>query len=112
MSAQKRKDDNELPIKNELDVLNDLDSGLLSQRKIAEKYAIGRSTVQRIAASREKLEQEADNTADLSCKRIKRSMRNEDIKKCLLEFFRRRPDKNIPLTGVILQEKAKLYADS
>ena len=78
MSAQKRKADNELPIKNKLDVLKDLHSGLLSQRKIAEKYAIGRSTVQRIAASREKFDQEADNAAHFSRKRIKRGTRNED----------------------------------
>ena len=62
--------------------------------------------------SGEKLEQEADNAADLSRKRIKRSTRNEDINKCLLEFFRRCRDNNIPLTVVIIQDKSKFYADS
>ena len=45
-------------------------------------------------------------------KRLKRATRNDDVNSALMEFFRRSRDRNFPLTGPLLQEKAKFFADS
>ena len=92
MSAQKRtREQNQLSLAQKIEVLKDLDAKVLSQRKIAEKYGISKSTVSRINTARSDLLREAEIAGNLSRKRSKRSTKNDDVNDCVLQFFRRRP---------------------
>ena len=92
MSANKRsREQNELTLAQKLEVLKDVDAKM-SQRKIGDKYGIGKSTVGRIPAAREDLLREAELQGNLAYKRVKRTTKNDDVNNCVLEFFRRRHD--------------------
>ena len=84
---------NELSLAQKLSVIKDSEEGI-SLRKPAEKYNVGKSTIQRILAGKRVLLQAAENPANLLTKRIKRTTKNDDINSALVEFFRQSYDSN------------------
>ena len=109
-SGQKRKQDapagsssyTSLTLKQKLDILKDHESGKLSQRKIAEKYNIGKTTVHNIVNAKEQIKEAAEDPSNLEVKRAKRTTKNGDVNAALLMFFRRCREKNFPLTEPVL----------
>ena len=81
-------------------------------RSIAERFDIAIGTVTKIKNAREQIENEAQAATNLQLKRPRRTEKYEAVNTCVLEFFRRCRAINIPVTGVMLQEKAKFFADS
>ena len=65
-----------------------------------------------INAEKERILQEVELTRNLSNKRLKRATKNSDVSECVLEFFRRCPERNITVTGTLLQANAEFYAES
>ena len=110
-SPQKSSKQNELTLAEKLQVIKASTEGS-SANSIAKQFKIGRATVGRILKSRDELERQAENPEALASKRIKRTTNNDVINTALLEFFRRCRDRNFPLTGPLLQAKAKFFADS
>ena len=110
-SPQKSSKQNELTLAEKLQVIKASTEGS-SANSIAKQFKIGRATVGRILKSRDELERQAENPEALAIKRIKRTTNNDVINTALLEFFRRCRDRNFPLTGPLLEAKAKVFADS
>ena len=107
-SPQKSSKQNELTLAEKLQVTKASTEGS-SANSIAKQFKIGRETVGRILKSRDELERQAENPEALASKKIKRTTNNDVINTALLEFFRRCRDRNFPLTGPLLQAKAKFF---
>ena len=116
MSAAKRKRDtapkhHELTLEQKLEVLHDMNAKF-SYRKLAEKYNVSLGSLTKISKNRDKIENEAADSANLQLKRPRRAARYDDVNKCVLEFLRRARPENLPMTGPLLQEKGNFYAES
>ena len=83
----------ELSLAQKLSVIKDSEEGI-SLRKLGEKYNVGKSTIQRILAGKQDLQQAAENPVNSLTKRTKRTTKNDDINSALMEFFRRSDDSN------------------
>ena len=83
--------------------MHDMDA---SYRKLAEKYNVTLGSLSKIAKNRDKIENEAANSANLQLKRPRRVGKYTDITSCVVECFRRAGARNLPMTGPMLQEKA------
>ena len=94
-------------IAEKLDVLHDIDAKI-SYRKLAEKYNVSLGSLSKIAKNRDKIENEAADSANLQ----RQPAKYTDINSCVLEFFRRARARNLPMTGPMLQEKASFYSES
>lgn len=75
----------ELTIAEKLDVLHDMDAKI-SYRKLAEKYNVSLGSLSKIAKNRDKIENEAADSANLQLKRPRRVGKYTDINSCVLEF--------------------------
>ena len=74
----------ELTIGEKLDVLHDMDAKI-SYRKLAEKYNVSLGSLSKVAKNRDKIENEAADSANLQRKRSRRVGKYTDS--CVLEFF-------------------------
>ena len=76
----------ELTTVEKLDVLHDMDAKI-SYRKLAEKYNVSLGSLSKMAKNRDKIENEAADSANLQLKRPRRVSKYTDINSCVLEFF-------------------------
>ena len=109
-----------LTIDDKIDILQLLNSGT-SYTIISDKYGIGRSTVADIKKSASKLEAFKKKMVDMGFKKASaKTMKIGDYEKldeAVYIWFRQQRELNIPVSGAILQEKARilferLYPDS
>ena len=102
-----------LTLEEKLDVLQLLEKGT-SYTLVAEKYGIGRSTVADIKKSKSKLLSYKKKTLDMG--RLKATEERKAMKlgtfekldEALYIWFRQQREKNIPVSGSLLQEKARI----
>lgn len=93
-------------------ILNEISDGILKKTEIATKYGVANSTISMILKNREKIEAAyASGSFEPVRKRI-RTGRNEDVEVSLLRWIREARIQNLPLSGAVLQEKAKFFADA
>ena len=115
MSKRKQTDSsskrNDLTLEQKVEVLTEVEKKT-SYRTVSERFHIAIGTVTKIKNSKEQIENEAQNASNLQLKRPRRTEKYDAVNNCALEFFRRWLAINIPVTGVMLQEKPKFFADS
>ena len=104
MPPKERKN---LTLAEKLNVLKD--SEHMSQRAVAAKYAISLGTVNRVRKRKLDLESLADMNCGSCVKRIRLSS-NVDINEQVWQWFTAARAKHIPVSGPILQEKARNIA--
>lgn len=94
-------------IKDKLEAIRQVENGVLL-RNVAANYGLGISTVSEWVKSKSKLH-------EYSCKvpnrKTMKLANHEKINEALYLWFTQQRDKGMPLSGVILQEKAKLLAE-
>nr|XP_042911674.1 uncharacterized protein LOC122272279 [Parasteatoda tepidariorum] len=101
-----------LSLETKQKILNEVCDGILKKTEIATKYGIPNSTLSTIIKNREKIEVAyAINQFEPARKRM-RTGGNEEIEVALLRWVREARSQNLPLTGHVLQEKAKVFADA
>lgn len=98
-----------LTIGDKLKVLEAVDGGT-KQKNIAAKFGIAANTVSGIVKNREKLLKESEQW-NSGRKRMRLCM-HEDLDKAVLKWIHVVRDKNIPLSGSMVKEKALFYAQS
>ena len=100
-----------LNIEQKLEVIDLLQKGA-SYSTVADKYGIGRSTIADIRKSAEKLRSFKQRMTEMGVKDVKvKAMKigaHEKLDEGLYIWFRQQREKDVPVTGVLLQEKAKL----
>ncbi|XP_054281926.1 tigger transposable element-derived protein 6-like [Macrosteles quadrilineatus] len=89
-------------------VIKAVDEGLKKKSEIAKEFGIPPNTLSTIMKNREKYEAEGGLTNKKRCK----SGEFKDVDECVLTWLKQCRDKNIPVSGPILQEKAIQYAES
>ena len=98
-----------LSIEKKLEIIDSLQKGA-SQSVIAEKYGIGRSTTADIKKQERKLRSFKQRMTELGIKNVKvKAMKigsHKQLDEVLYIWFRQQWKKSIPVTGVLLQEKA------
>ena len=101
-----------LSVEQKLHIIDSLQKGA-SYSIIAEKYGIGRSTITDIKKQEGKLRLFKQRMTELGVKNIKvKAMKigaHEKLDDALYIWFRQQREKSVPVTGVLLQEKATLF---
>ena len=107
--AKKRKR-KVLTIDQKLEIITKLEAGT-SQSKIGEEYDIGRSTVLDIKRNKTKLELFSRKMVDMGMNKGTKIMKvgeYEKLDQALYVWFKQEREKNTPITGPIIAEKAKV----
>ena len=91
-------------------VLEASDRGL-SARRISEDFGVGKTQIQDIVKNKEAIRQDYSKGAPLDKRRNLRKTGNEEINSLIYEWFRAARSKNVPVSGPLIQEKAKLFAE-
>jgi transposase len=107
MSKRKYK---ELTIETKVALLKEARAGK-SHRKIASDFGVSKSTVANIVNGGDKLLTAYHDNCSSKRKRVV-GAQSEELESKVFEFFVKCRSKNIPLSGPMLQEKAKLIAGS
>lgn len=82
-----------------------------SHRKIAEEFGVSKSTVANIFKAKEKILNAFEQNCSSKRKRVCET-KNDELNSKVLEFFVKCRSKNIPVSGPMLQEKAKIISES
>lgn len=102
MSNSKRT---ELPLSEKIKVIRD--SGSLSQRRLAEKYACGKTQIQQILKRKAEIEAAFESDLlNLDAKRIKGRSENPEHDTRVWQWFQRMRGMAIPISGPMIQQKA------
>ena len=83
----------------------------MGERKVAEKIQCDKTQIQSILLKKEEIIKYFEANVSSKKKRCK-GVNNNEIEKTLLDWFWKGRSKNIPVTGSMLQEKARRIADA
>ena len=93
-------------------VLLEVRKGVKSKSVIAKEFNIPASTLSTFIKNKDKIEEEFTNLKKKAKKQTKvRKSKYPELEKCLIKWFTQEREKKIPLSGPILQSKAKEFAD-
>lgn len=108
----KRKAPTAIALKTKLEIIQTYEAGGISQAELGRKYGLGRSTIKNIINDKVKvIDKFASGNTNVNAKRI-RPARMEDVEDELLTWFNDVRNSNVPISGIILMEKAKSIAQS
>jgi hypothetical protein len=105
MASRKRV---ELTLANKVALINA--SNGKSQRQLAVEFGIGKTQVQTILKRKAELLDSYDENGSSSRKRARYCNEEEDIDKLTWQWFQRARSINAPLSGPMIQEQARQYA--
>jgi hypothetical protein len=101
----------ELSIDKKKEILDRLESGTTGT-DLAKEYGVAKSTISAIKKNRDMILLSWQNNCSSERKRAIRSDDANNLNSKMMDFYHLCRQKNIPLTGAILQEKAKKIAGS
>lgn len=110
MSGTKRKY-NELTIEKKKEIIEKLQKGR-SQRSLASEYEVHHTTISYIKKNRDSILELWNQNCGADRKRKIRDSEHEEINRLTFNFFEACRSKGIPITGPMLQSKAKSIADA
>eukprot|EP00117_Sycon_ciliatum_P046093 scpid98626/ scgid33057/ Tigger transposable element-derived protein 4 len=99
-----------LQLKERLKVIEMSERGM-SARKIANEVKVGKTQIQSILLHNEAILKDAETGAPLTKKRNSRKAGNEDLNGLVSEWFLTCRAKCIPLSGPVICQKAKSFAE-
>ena len=83
----------------------------LSARKVSEYFGVGKTQIQDIVKNKEAIRLDYSEGAPLDKRQNLRKTGNEEINSLIYEWFRAARSKNVPVSRLLIQEKAKLFAE-
>lgn len=101
---------NSIDIKTKLLILQDVDKREINKSAIAEKYKIPKSTLSTIIKNRDQIEKNVAFGSFVPTTKRMRTANFEDVEHELLEWFNHIRSSNLPISGPIIQSKAKEIA--
>jgi predicted XRE-type DNA-binding protein len=110
MSTESKKTKNAIDLKTKQKILNEVDRNEFSKTKIAAKFGIPKSTLSTIIKNRKTIDEVVASGAITGHRKRLRTAKYEDVEEELLQWFNHTRSSNIPLSGPIVQEKAKEIA--
>jgi hypothetical protein len=108
MAAKTR---NELTLEDKVKLIKYLEAGN-SERKAAEAFKVSKGSVSNIKQRKEEYlsQYEDDNMPKDRCRKMKKT-ENEDVNELVWTWFKKARSMNIPLSGPLVQEAAKSFAE-
>ncbi|GFT47275.1 tigger transposable element-derived protein 4 [Nephila pilipes] len=100
-----------LPLEKRIRVIEGHNIGL-SQRQLAEKFSCGKTQISNILKNKESLLKEWEENNNRKGWKRKRKSAFENVNVLVLEFYKRAVQEGMPVSGIILQEKAREYAEA
>lgn len=100
-----------LSIKTKVEILRKIERGS-SVISVCEEYGVGRSTIYDIIKKKKELLEffaDSDSPLEMADRKTMHSVKNKDLDKVMIEWFRQRRRENVPLTGPILMQQAKIF---
>ena len=111
MAEKIKKTRSVLPIKRKYNALQEILSGI-SKKSVAKKYEVPKSTVSTCLANKYTI-LAAYESGEINPKRQKmKRAENEDLDKAVDTWFHNTRANNVPVSGVVLKEKALQFAKS
>lgn len=98
-----------LTVRQKLKIIAQVDSGK-KKIQVARDFKLPPSTLTSILKAKDKLILKSKTNENLNVKKL-RNCKHESVEKTVLAFIRQARSVNIPLSGGIVQEKARLYAN-
>ena len=83
----------------------------IGSREIAVNFGVGRTQIQNILKRKNELKSEFEANQPSTRKRRIRTTENDDVNKLTWEWFKDVVSRQLPVTGPMLQERAKLFAE-
>jgi len=97
-----------LSLKQKIDLINDYAEGAgLSQRALCDKYEISKSAVYNILQRKEEYKSDFQMNANKGVKRKLQDETGQKIDEEVFSWFVKQRSKNIPVSGPLIQEKAR-----
>lgn len=112
MSADnvKKRSYKSLELSTKVEIIEKVEAGS-KQVKMCEDYGLNKQTVSNIIANKQKIREAYEkNTVSSGRKRI-RLAKHDDLDQALSKWYTQMRARNIPITGPLLMEKAKMFAD-
>lgn len=100
-----------MSLSDKVRLISEVDKGIKKKKVIAEDLGIPPSTLSSIIRNREEILNKAENGVTNDRKHLK-NCTYEDIDKATLEWFKIARDKNVPMSGPLVREKALYFAES
>lgn len=101
-----------ISLEKKLLVINKVEEGTSKKKDIAKEFGILPSTLSNILKNKSVIQKNVEDE-HLSIKRKRlRTCLFEDIDEAMLKWVRAARSKNLPVSGVLLKQKAKEFADS
>lgn len=100
-----------LSIKTKVEILRKIQRGS-SVLKMCEEYGVGKSTIYDLMKKKKELLEffvDSDSPMEMAERKTMHSVKNQDLDKVMIEWFRQRRNENIPLTGPMLMQQAKIF---
>lgn len=107
--AKKRRNELSL-IEQRFRIVEDYEGGSVGIRKLAEKYSCGKTQVNRIINSKDKVREDYERGLPQARKR-NRTSQYSDLNDAVWEWFKKKHEQNIPIDGPMIQEFATKAAD-
>ncbi|GBO27310.1 hypothetical protein AVEN_216412-1 [Araneus ventricosus] len=102
-----------LNLKEKIDVLEVTEKEKLSVRSLAERFHVGETQISEILKDKEGIRKMWVLNSNENLKHVKfRNTETSEIDEVLMQWFRSARAKNIPVSGVLLQEKAREVGES
>lgn len=108
-STSKRK---RLTLKEKIDILDVAEKEKLSVRSIAERYKVGKTQIGQLLKEKDEIRKQWITNANENSKNKFRKTETSEIDEAVMRWFRSVRAKNIPVSGVLLQEKAREVGQS
>ncbi|GBM84948.1 Tigger transposable element-derived protein 4 [Araneus ventricosus] len=109
MTSKKKR----LNLKEKIDVLKVIEKEKLSVRRLAERFHVGKTQISELLKDKEGIRKMWVLNSNENLKNLKfRKIETSEIDEVLMKWFRSARAKNIPVNGVLLQEKAREVGES
>ena len=100
-------------LKEKIDVLEVAEKEKLSVRSLAERFHVGKTQISELLKEKEEIRKMWVLNSNENLKNLKfRKTETSEIDEVLMKWFRSARAKNIPVSGVLLQEKAREVGES
>ena len=108
MASQKRKS---ITLERKMEIFRAVDSGR-KKSDVAREFGLSSSTMSTLFKNKDRITEQYDSAKfDPSRKRF-RTAALDDVEEALMKWFRDVRDKNLPVSGPLLKEKAEVFAKS
>ncbi|GBM59511.1 Tigger transposable element-derived protein 4 [Araneus ventricosus] len=102
-----------LNLKEKIDVLKVIEKEKLSVRRLSERFHVGKTQISELLKDKEGIRKVWVLNSNEHFKKLKsRKIEISEIDEVLMKWFRSARAKNIPVNGVLLQEKAREVGES